>query len=65
MPHALIRRTCWALLLACLCLGSVMAQPLADPRLDWSSADSAHFRVHYRSTQRAQAQAVARAAEKV
>ena len=65
MPHALIRRTCWALLLACLGLGSVMAQPLADPRLDWSSADSAHFRVHYRSTQRAQAQAVARAAEKV
>ena len=65
MPLALIRRTCWALLLACLGLGSVMAQPLADPRLDWSSADSAHFRVHYRSTQRAQAQAVARAAEKV
>ena len=42
-----------------------MAQPLADPRVDWLSADSAHFRVHYRSTQRAQADAVARAAERV
>ncbi len=46
-------------------LAPAHAQPLADPRLDWLSADSAHFRVHYRSTQRAQAQAVARAAEAV
>jgi hypothetical protein len=41
------------------------AQVLADPRVDWQTADSAHFRVHYRSSQRAQAQAVARAAERV
>jgi hypothetical protein len=44
---------------------AALAQPLADPRVDWLSADSAHFRVHYRSTQRAQALAVARAAERV
>ena len=41
------------------------AQVLADPRVEWQTADSAHFRVHYRSSQRAQAQAVARAAERV
>lgn len=55
-------------LVAALFLGcgpiSAVAQPLADPRVDWSTADSAHFRVHYRSAQRAQAEAVARAAEK-
>jgi hypothetical protein len=42
-----------------------VAQPLADPRVDWSSADSEHFRVHYRSTQRSQAEAVALAAERI
>jgi hypothetical protein len=42
----------------------VTAQPLADPRVDWQSADTPHFRVHYRSTQRQQADAVARAAER-
>jgi len=41
------------------------AQLLADPRVDWQTADTQHFRVHYRSTQRAQADAVARAAERV
>ena len=37
----------------------------ADPRVPWFSADSAHFRVHYREGQRAQAEAVARAAERI
>lgn len=56
----------WALAAALfLSLGAAQAQPLADPRVDWSTADSAHFRVHYRSTQRAQAEAVARAAERI
>lgn len=41
------------------------AQPLADPRVDWFSADSANFRVHYRAGHRAQAETVARAAEAV
>jgi len=55
---------CLALLLCCA--GSAaLAQPLADPRVDWFSADSANFRIHYRDGQRAQAQAVARAAERV
>ncbi|MBU6257170.1 MAG: hypothetical protein KGL18_02720 [Burkholderiales bacterium] len=40
------------------------AQVMADPWQPWSSADSAHFRVHYRSAQRAQAEAVAAAAER-
>ena len=53
-----------ALALAFVALAA-QAQPLADPRLDWLSADSAHFRVHYRSSQRVQALAVARAAEAV
>ena len=53
----------WAALL--LGAGAALAQPLADPKLDWFTADSAHFRVHYRSTQRAQAVAVAQAAERV
>ncbi len=41
------------------------AQLLADPRVPWQSADSAHFRVHYREGHRAQAEQVARAAERV
>ena len=52
-------------LLGALTATVVQAQPLADPRVEWHSADSAHFRVHYRSTQRAQALVVARAAEQV
>lgn len=43
--------------------GAARAQ-MADPRLPWFSADSAHFRVHYREGQRTQAEAVARAAER-
>lgn len=38
---------------------------LADPWKDWLSADSAHFRVHYRSEHRAQAQRAIQAAERV
>jgi hypothetical protein len=41
------------------------AQVLADPRVAWHTADSAHFRVHYRESQRAQAEAVALAAERI
>lgn len=41
------------------------AQPLADPRQTWLTADSEHFRIHYRDTQRSRADAVARAAERV
>ena len=68
MPSAL-PRLAWMLLaalwIALLGVLPARAQPLADPRLDWLSADTAHFRVHYRSTQRAQAEAVGRAAERV
>lgn len=67
-PWAPFARAClWALpaLVGLLGAAAAVAQPLADPRLDWLSADSAHFRVHHRSTQRAQAEAVARAAERV
>ena len=64
----LFLRRVWALA-AALVLGMgalpVLAQPLADPRVDWSTADTDHFRVHYRSTQRTQAEAVARAAERI
>lgn len=44
--------------------GAASAQG-ADFWANWQTADSPHFRVHYRSTQRAQAEAVARAAERV
>jgi hypothetical protein len=68
MPTALRRAA--AALLATLLLwglanGAALAQPLADPRVDWFSADSQHFRVHYRAGHRAQAEAVAAAAEAV
>lgn len=56
--------TLW-LALAALTTFPAAAQPLADPHVDWSTADSEHFRVHYRSTQRTQAEAVARAAERI
>lgn len=35
-----------------------------DPAAHWRSADSAHFRVHYRDTQRLQAEQVAQVAER-
>ena len=65
--RGLARRLGATALLAALCLlapGAAQAQPLADPRVDWLSADTEHFRIHYRSTQQAQAQAVALAAER-
>lgn len=46
-----------------LASGAAQAQ-MADPRPDWSTSESAHFRLHHRSAQRAQAEAVARAAER-
>ena len=65
LVQALVGRAgvvCWMVL---LCGAPLQAQPLADPRVDWLSADSAHFRVHYRHSQRQQAMAVAQAAERV
>ena len=50
-------------LLLCLLSSLAMAQ-VADPWKDWLSADSAHFRVHYRSEHRLQAERAARAAER-
>ena len=46
-----------------LAAAGLQAQPLAEPRVEWFSADSTHFRVHHRAGQRPQAEAVARAAE--
>ena len=54
-------------LLLSLLLGTaaaVHAQPVADPRPNWFSADSTNFRVHFREGHRKQAEAVARAAER-
>lgn len=45
-------------------VSGLQAQPVADPRPKWFSADSANFRVHFREGHRAQAEAVARAAER-
>jgi hypothetical protein len=61
MLHPIVRLI--ALTLLALACAASQAQPLADPRVDWFSADSANFRVHHRAGQRAQAEAVARAAE--
>ena len=51
---------------ACLasCASLAWAQPVADPSATWLSADSQNFRVHYRAGHRAQAEAVAQAAER-
>lgn len=49
-------------MLACLMLP--VAAQTADPWVDWQSADSAHFRVHYRREHRAQAERVIAAAER-
>ncbi|MFO6421698.1 hypothetical protein ACLBKS_15990 [Hylemonella sp. W303a] len=46
------------------CLASLVQAQSPDPRVEWRTADSANFRVHYRSAQRVQAEAVARAAER-
>jgi hypothetical protein len=50
-------------LLAFLTIAPAQAQ-FADPGPAWSTSESRHFRVHYRSAQRAQAEAVARAGER-
>jgi hypothetical protein len=52
-----------AFVLLCL-LGSLARAQIADPWKDWQSADSAHFRIHYRSEHRAQAERAAQAAER-
>ncbi len=51
------------LFICCWFAGSASAQSI-EPAKDWQSADSAHFRVNYRSAWRAQAQRVAQAAER-
>jgi hypothetical protein len=53
-----------ALVLLWAWAGTALAQS-PDPRVAWHTADSANFRIHYRAAQRAQAEAVARAAERV
>jgi hypothetical protein len=49
--------------LCCWLAGTASAQ-LIEPAKDWQSADSAHFRVNYRSAWRWQAERVAQAAER-
>lgn len=51
------------LVITCLVNRTAYAQQ-PDPAANWRSADSTHFRVHYRDTQRLQAEQVARAAER-
>ncbi|MBL8348093.1 MAG: hypothetical protein JNN03_21850 [Rubrivivax sp.] len=51
------------LLLAMALAGQARAQS-ADPGPAWDTAESAHFRIHYRAAQRPQAEAVVRAAER-
>ena len=45
-------------------LSGLASAQIADPWKDWLSADSAHFRVHYRAEHRAQAERAALAAER-
>ncbi|MFO1285288.1 MAG: hypothetical protein U1F49_01285 [Rubrivivax sp.] len=54
---------CLALAAGWLPANDARAQ-IADPTPPWDTAESAHFRVHYRASQRTQAEAVARAAER-
>ncbi|MCX8003518.1 MAG: hypothetical protein N2688_00945, partial [Burkholderiaceae bacterium] len=52
------------LLAICLFLGAMRAHAVGpDPRADWRSADTEHFRIHYRAEQRALAERVAALAE--
>ena len=58
-----MRRT---IALVFLLFASAAAHALgADPWQDWRTADSTHFRVHYRAEQRAVAENVAAIAERV
>ena len=52
-----------ALAACCWFAGTAQAQSI-EPAPDWQSADSAHFRVNYRSAWRSQAERVAQAAER-
>jgi hypothetical protein len=47
----------------CLLASTAFAEGI-EPAKDWLTADSAHFRIHYRSTWRTQAERVTRAAER-
>jgi hypothetical protein len=66
--RALSRALFRALSLAALCCLALAAAPAhaqdADPGPAWSTAQSAHFRIHYRDAQRKQAETVIRAAER-
>jgi len=57
-----------AVLLLLLLLATALPSPAqaqsADPGPAWDTAESAHFRIHYRAAQRRQAEAVVRAAER-
>ncbi|MBI5718356.1 MAG: hypothetical protein HZC37_11810 [Burkholderiales bacterium] len=70
LPSMFGRAAARALLALCLALpaallpaGAARAQS-ADPGPPWDTAESAHFRIHYRASQRPQAEAVVRAAER-
>lgn len=53
-----------ALCIGCLFFVSTASAQSIEPAKDWQSADSAHFRVNYRSAWRAQAERVVQAAER-
>ncbi len=53
-----------ATLVLSVLVGAPAHAQLADPWKDWLSADSAHFRVHYRAEHRPQAQRAIQAAER-
>lgn len=55
---------CAALLLLLAMARAPAHAQFADPGPDWSTSESAHFRIHHRSAHRAQAEAVVRAAER-
>ena len=61
----------WSTLLALVGLVALLLSPAvanaqgADPFASWRTAETPHFRVHYRAEERTQAEAVARIAEKV
>jgi len=69
-PSLLGRAVVQAALLAGLAAAAHLALPAPalaqspDPGPAWDTAESAHFRIHYRASQRRQAEAVVRAAER-
>lgn len=64
LSNALVTVSVLVLLTLLLAPGGAHAQG-ADPFASWRSAETPHFRVHYRAEERTQAEAVARIAEKV